>query len=146
MLFSVPITAAVSFFWGGGERVAHAEMMAFVFRKNSHVDYDSHTSYTCLHLFLLGVAAVCSPLLSIRYEQEHCAAFSCVEGPSVGMLYMAESLQDMWLFLCHFAVAITDPVSCVMYSCCVSICVISTHRRCVLLQSWGKHWTCVLVT
>jgi len=87
-------------------------MMAFVIRKNSHVDYDSHTSYTCLHLFLFGVAAVCSPLLSIRYQQEHCAVFSCAKDPSVGKQYMAESLQDMWLFFFgrYFAFEITDPV------------------------------------
>lgn len=37
------------FFLGGGKG-PHAVMMALVFRKNSHVDYDSHTSCTCLHL------------------------------------------------------------------------------------------------
>ena len=100
MLFSVPVTATV--FLGGRGGWSHAVVMAFVVRKNSHVDYDSHTSYTCLHLFLFRVAAVCSPLLSIRHQQEHCAAFSCAKDPSVGMLYMAESLQAMWLFLTSF--------------------------------------------
>ena len=122
-------------------------MMAFVIRKNSHVDYDSHTTYTCLHLFLFGVAAVCSPLLSIRYQQEQCAVFSCAKDPSVGMLYMAESLQAMWLFFFDVVLLLRLQilVSCVMFSCCGSSCVISTQRRCVLLQSWGKHWPCVFV-
>ena len=140
VLLSVLVTATVSFCSGRGGG-AHAVMMAFVIRKNSHVDYDSHTSYTCLHLFLFGVAAVCSPLLSIRYQQEHCAVFSCAKDPSVGKQYMAESLQDMWLFFFWTLFCFWDYRSCYRVWCSVVGAPVasSVHTDAVFSCSHGEN-------
>lgn len=128
---------------GGG---AHAVMMPFVFRKNSHVDYDSHTSCTCLHLCCSLGLQLFVRLCSLNTERTKTTVlkFLVQKMSSVYMLYMAESLQAMWLFgvilLLRLQIWYFDVQLFRVFSC-----VTMTHRNGVFLQSWGKQWPYVFV-